>query len=134
MKVSKKRIFLEYELNASSPAAVWPLISESTGLERWMADEVKRDGDKLFFTWGTSWQSKDERSATIVKEVKEKMIRFKWDGDEDPEAYCELRIETGEITNDCVLAVTDFAEDDDIDSIKELWDDNMETLHQASGM
>ena len=38
-----KRIYLEYELNATSPSAVWPIISEATGLERWMADEVERD-------------------------------------------------------------------------------------------
>ena len=134
MSKSKKRILLEYELNASSPTIVWPLLSEATGLERWIADKVERNGDKLKFTWGTSWQNKDERSATIIKEEKDKLIRFKWDEDEDPKAYCELKIEIGEITNDCVLAVTDFAESDDIDSLKELWDDNMELLHQASGI
>ncbi len=134
MNVSKKRIFLEYELNSSSPNIIWPLISEATGLERWIADEVTRNGNKLKFTWGTSWQNKDERTATIVKEQKDKLIRFKWDEDEDPDAYCEMRIEVGEITNDCVLAITDFAEEGDEDSLKELWDDNMEMLHQASGL
>lgn len=134
MNKDKKQILLEFELNATSPTIIWPLISEATGLERWIADKVERNGDKLFFTWGTSWQNKDERSATITKEIKEKLIRFKWDEDEDPDAYCELKIEMGEITNDCILAVTDFAEPDDIDSLKELWEDNMEMLHQASGI
>ena len=78
--------------------------------------------------------NKDERNATIVKEQKEKLIRFKWEGDEDPEAYCEMKIEIGEITNDCVLVITDFAEADDLDSLRELWDDNMESLHQATGL
>ena len=81
--------------------------------------------DKIFITSDT---------ATIVKEQKDKLIRFKWDEDEDPDAYCEMRIEVGEITNDCVLAITDFAEEGDEDSLKELWDDNMEMLHQASGL
>lgn len=135
MSTKKKRIFLEYELNASSPAAVWPFISEAAGLQRWMADEVVRSGNKLKFTWGTSYMSKDEKTATIIKEERDKLIRFKWDGDEDPDAYCEMKIEFGEITNDCMLAVTDFAdEDDDLDSLRELWDDNMEMLHQASGL
>lgn len=134
MDINKKRILLEYELNTSKPSAIWPMISEGTGLERWMADEVERKGDKLYFSWGTSWQNKDERSATIVEEKPNKLIRFKWDGDEDPDAYCEMRIEEGEITNDCTLVVTDFAEPDDADSLKELWDDNMEMLHQASGL
>lgn len=134
MSITKKRIIMEFELNASSPHQIWPLISEASGLERWMADEVERHGNKLSFTWGTSWQNKDTRDATIIKEVRNEVLRFKWDGDEDPKAYCEMKIETSEITNDCMLAVTDFAEEDDIDSIKELWHDNMEMLHQASGI
>ena len=134
MNTKKKRIILEYELNATSPSIIWPVISEASGLERWFADEVERQGSSLKFTWGTSYMNKDERNATIVKEQKEKLIRFKWDGDEDPEAYCEMKIEIGEITNDCVLVITDFAEADDLDSLRELWDDNMESLHQATGL
>ena len=45
-----------------------------------------------------------------------------------------MKIEIGEITNDCVLVITDFAEADDLDSLRELWDDNMESLHQATGL
>lgn len=134
MNTKKKRIILEYELNATSPSIIWPVISEASGLKRWFADEVERKGSSLKFTWGTSYMNKDERNATIVKEQKEKLIRFKWDGDEDPEAYCEMKIEIGEITNDCVLVITDFAEADDLDSLRELWDDNMESLHQATGL
>lgn len=134
MNTKKKRIILEYELNATSPSIIWPVISEASGLKRWFADEVERKGSSLKFTWGTSYMNKDERNATIVKEQKEKLIRFKWDGDEDPDAYCEMKIEIGEITNDCVLVITDFAEADDLDSLRELWDDNMESLHQATGL
>lgn len=134
MTEKKKRITLEYELNASSPALIWPLISEATELERWMADEVVREGKKLRFTWGTSYMNKDEKSATIVKEERERLIRFRWDGDEDIDAYCEMRIDKSEITNDCSLTITDFAEPDDLDSLRELWDNNMEMLHQASGI
>ena len=134
MGKSKTKIVLEYGLNASKPSSVWPMVSEATELERWMADEVRRNGDKLEFVWGTTYQNKDMRTATIVKEQKNRLIRFKWDGDSDPEAYCEIKIETGEITNDCVLVITDFAEEEDADSLRELWDDNMEMLHRASGL
>ena len=76
MNKGKKQILLEFELNANSPSIIWPLISEATGLERWMADTVERNGNKLLFTWGTSWQNKDERSATILEEVKDKLIKY----------------------------------------------------------
>ena len=129
-----KRIYLEYELNATSPSAVWPIISEATGLERWMADEVEREGDKLTFTWGTSYMNKDTKTATIVKEKAEKFIRFKWDDDTNPDAYCELRNEVGEITNDCILAITDYADDGDTESLKDIWDENVQMLHQNTGI
>lgn len=134
MTMSKKKVLLEYELRSGSPSIVWPLVSEASGLSRWMADEVEREGKKLVFTWGTSWQSKDVRTATIVEEVKPKRIRFKWDGDEDTQAYCEMKIEKGDITNDCILVITDFAEDGDVDGLRDLWDANMEVLHQVSGL
>lgn len=134
MNGSKERIVLEYELKAGSPGVVWQLISEPEGLSRWMADEVERTDNKLLFKWGTSFHSKDERSATILEEKKNKLIRFRWDGDDDPSAYCEMKIERGEITNDCVLVVTDFAEKDDVDSLRDLWEDNMDLLHRASGL
>ena len=130
----KKKIYLEYELNATSPSAVWPIISEATGLERWMADEVEREDDKLTFTWGTSYMNKDTKTATIVKEKAEKFIRFKWDDDTNPDAYCELRIEVGEITNDCILAITDYADDGDTESLKDIWDENVQMLHQNTGI
>ena len=134
MGKSKKRIDLEFELNTSSASKIWTFISDASGLERWMADKVERHGKKLTFTWGTTYKDKDEKTASITDENKEKFIRFKWDGDEDPNAYCEMRIETGEITNNCILCITDFAEEDDIENLKELWDDNIEMLHQTSGL
>lgn len=134
MRTDEKRISLEYELNTTSPAMVWPMISDAGGLERWMADDVKREGNKLTFTWGTSYMSKDEKTATILDEKELKYIRFKWDDDTNDESYCELRIETGEITNDCLLAITDFAEDGDLDSLREIWNENIQTLHQNTGI
>lgn len=134
MTKSKKRIILEYELNTTSPSSVWPLISEAGCLERWMADSVERSGKKLKFTWGNTYMNKDEKTATVTKEIKDQLIRFRWDDEEDPDAYCELKIETGEITNDCLLAITDFADEDDEDSLREIWDDNIQALHQSTGV
>ncbi len=134
MKKSKKRVELEFELNTSSPSKIWSYISDAGGLEKWMADKVERNGKKLTFTWGMTYLNNDERTATIMKENKEKMMRFKWDGDEDENAYCEMRIETGEISSNCILCITDFADDDDVESLKELWNDNIDMLHQTSGL
>ena len=131
MKKGKKRIVLEFEMNTCSPSKLWDFIHYAGGLERWIADKVERNGNTLSFTWGTSYMNKDEKTATVTQEISEKLFRFKWDDDEDENSYCEIKIEVGEITNDCILVITDFAYDEDIDSLKEIWDENIELLHQT---
>ena len=54
--------------------------------------------------------------------------------EEDPEAYWEMRIGKSELTDELCLYVEDFALPEDIDDLHDLWDDNMERLHQASGI
>ena len=84
--MKKQRIHLEYELHSSSPNIIWPLISNEAGLQKWIANTVTREGDKLTFTWGEEWSHHEQRTATIVEEKKMKLIRLEWDdeaGEED---------------------------------------------------
>ena len=46
----------------------------------------------------------------------------------------EIEYEVGEITNDCILAITDYADDGDTESLKDIWDENVQMLHQNTGI
>ena len=72
--------------------------------------------------------------ATIAKKVKYHYIRLKWTDEEDPNAFLELRMEKSSISDNYVLFITDFAEPDDIDTMEDLWADNLDRLHQFSGL
>ena len=61
-------------------------------------------------------------------------IKFQWVNEDDPEAYWEMRIGKSEITDELCLYVEDFALPEDVDDLHDLWDDNMERLHQVSGI
>ena len=45
-----------------------------------------------------------------------------------------MRIDKSDLTNLLNLLITDFAEDDDVDGLKILWESNLDRLHRASGL
>jgi hypothetical protein len=45
-----------------------------------------------------------------------------------------MRIGKSELTNHLTLLITDFAEDDDADGLRILWESNLDRLHRASGL
>ena len=132
--MKKQLIHIEHELKSNSPSIIWQLIGTPGGLARWIADEVTLDGTTLTLIWGETWRHHEIRKAEITKQVKQSYLRMHWHDDPDPEAYLELRMEYNELTDDYMLLITDFAFEDDLDSIRDLWDDNLERLHQSSGL
>lgn len=132
--MKKQLIHIEHELKSNSPSIIWKLIGTPEGLARWIADDVTLDGTTLTLTWGETWRHHEIRKAEITKQVKQSYLRMHWHDDPDPEAYLELRMEYNELTDDYILLITDFAFEDDLDSIRDLWDDNLERLHQSSGL
>lgn len=137
--MGKQRIDIEYPLTTKSPNIVWELISSAHGLERWLADRVKEEDGMFTFTWGEPWAEQDIRKAQLIEYVKHDHIRLKWneeeeDDEDDSESYWEMRIEKSELTHHLTLLITDFADDDDADGLRSLWEDSLNKLHRASGL
>lgn len=132
--MSKQQVLIERELQSNSKNRIWSIISDTDKLSRWIADEIQEEGKKLHFIWGDLQNSHDSRMATIAKKVKYHYIRLKWTDEEDPNAFLELRMEKSNISDNYVLFITDFAEPDDIDTMEDLWADNLDKLHQFSGL
>ena len=135
MNTKKQKLYLEYPLMTKSHNIVWEQISTAHGLERWLADHVEDLGnDVISLTWGEIWTDHHTLEAKIVERNRNSHIRLQWVNEDDPEAYWEMRIGKSEITDELCLYVEDFALPEDIDDLHDLWDDNMERLHQASGI
>ena len=98
--MKKQRLNLEYELNSNSANIIWSLISSAHGLEKWIADSVKREDDVFTFRWGEEWGHHEIRSARIVCENKLESIRMRWENEEDEDAYWQIGMEKSDITND----------------------------------
>jgi hypothetical protein len=69
----------------------------------------------------------------LVSKNKGQSIRFQWLDDEDTDYYFEMRIQVDAITKDVSIMVTDFAEDDEIEEGKMLWENMISELKQLLG-
>ena len=132
--MKKKKLTIEYTLKARSESLIWSILSTPEGLSRWLADEVSRSDKALTFTWGELWRHHEVKHATILSVRRNKAFRFRWDDDSDPAAYVELRMSKSELTGDCILSITDFAIEGEEDDMRDLWDDNLDRLHQSTGL
>lgn len=132
--MERGKLVVEYELATRSPSIIWNMIGTAAGLQKWMADDVQEENGEMTFTWGNTWAQHDTRTAKVVAVDKLRRIRLKWDYIEADYAYWEMRIEKSEITGMCHLVITDFAEADDVDDLRSLWADNLDRLHQVSGL
>lgn len=63
------------------------------------------------------------------------MVRFRWLNDEEDglDTYFEFRIEVDALTNDTSIIVTDFAEDDEVEEAKQLWESQIHELQHIIG-
>ena len=135
MNTKKQKLYLEYPLATKSHNIVWEQISTAHGLERWLADHVEDMGNNVIsLTWGEVWTDHHTLEARIMERNRNSHIKFQWVNEDYPEAYWEMRIGKSEITDELCLYVEDFALPEDVDDLHDLWDDNMERLHQVSGI
>ncbi len=120
----KVKIQLEYVVNCS-PKVLYTWLSTASGLTEWFADDVKVRGKKFTFIWeGT------EQTAEMTLQKENKLVRYKWLNDDD---YFEFRITQDELTGDVSLIVVDFADENEEESTKELWDSQVTDLKHKLG-
>jgi len=124
---SKVKFQLEFVVKAS-PTLLFNYISSPSGLEQWFADNVKSRGEDFVFIWENA-----EETAKMLSKKTNQSIRFKWDEDEEEETYFELKLQVDDLTQDLALIVTDFADEDEVDEAKLLWEAQLTKLHSIIG-
>ncbi len=122
----KIKFELEFVIQ-SSPQLLYQYLSTPSGLSEWFADNVNSRGERFNFIWDGS-----EEGAKLLKRKSDEFVRFAWEAAED-ETYFEMRIRVDEITGDVSLFITDFAEEDELDEAKMLWDNQISDLKQVLG-
>lgn len=123
----KVKFEMEFPIQVS-PSLLYQYISTPSGMSEWYADNVNSRGE--FFTF--IWEGSEEKARLLGKKSGER-IKFRWVDDEESDYYFEMRIQVDDITKDVSLMVTDFAEEDEIDEAKMLWDNMISNLKHVLG-
>ncbi|UTW65612.1 SRPBCC domain-containing protein [bacterium SCSIO 12643] len=123
----KEKYTKEYYMR-SSPHVLYNYISAPSALAEWFADNVVNKDGNFTFTWDGA-----EEYAQLVSKTKEVSIRFQWEDDADTDYYWEMAIKIDSLTKDVALLVTDFAEPDEIEESKQLWDRQIDALKHVIG-
>ena len=122
----KIKFELEFPIQASSQL-LFQYISTPSGLSEWFADNVNLRGELFTFIWDYS-----EEQAKLLTKKNGERVKFKW-LDDDTNSYFEIRIQVDGITKDVSLMVTDFAEEDEVEETKMLWDNQISDLKKVLG-
>lgn len=125
----KVKYELEFPIHAS-PSLLYQYISTPSGLSEWFADNVNSRGEYFTFIWEDS----QERAKLTAKKTGER-VKFRWlnEDDSDNDYFFELRIMEDEITKDVSIVVIDFAEEDELEEAKLLWENQISDLKHVLG-
>jgi len=125
----KNKIELEYLLK-TSPKVFENMVSTPSGLSEWFADDVNIKDDVYTFYWDGS-----EEQARLLTKKNGNFMRWQWlkDSGEGSDIYFEIQYEVDPMTKALVLHITDFAEDDDMDEVRMLWESSVQELKRVLG-
>ncbi|MFK7783626.1 MAG: START-like domain-containing protein [Crocinitomicaceae bacterium] len=106
------------------------MVSTPSGLSEWFADDVNIKGDVYTFIWDGS-----EEEARLITKKNNAKVRWQWIEDEDEglDTYFELRYEIDPMTKSVILTLTSFAEPDEVEESKFLWEGQINQLKRKLG-
>jgi len=127
---NKIKYEIEFPLNVS-PQLLYQYISTPSGLSEWYADNVNFTNDVFVFVW----EDEETQKAKISINKPFEKIRFKWldQNEEETDFYFEFSIEQDELTKDVSLVITDFAIEDEMEDVKQLWESQVADLKHILG-
>ncbi|MBK7007261.1 MAG: activator of HSP90 ATPase 1 family protein [Saprospiraceae bacterium] len=124
-----KRVKLDLEfIFKASPTLLYTFITTPACLVRWFCDGVEINEDLFSFSWNGSFED-----AEMVDDIEDERVRFKWLDADDESEYFEFRMYKSDVTLETILEVTDFCDQGDEKSSKDLWTQQITALRQECG-
>jgi hypothetical protein len=99
-------------------------------MSEWFCDDVNSRGELFTFFWEGS-----EESAKMLSKKNDQFVKFRWLSaeEEGEKTYFEFRILVDDLTGDVSLIITDFAEEDEVEESKLLWNSQISDLFRVIG-
>ena len=125
--MSKVKFEIEVPIHAS-PSLLYQYLSSPSNLQEWFADKVNSRGKIFSFIWDG-----EEEKAEVLLKRSDQRIKFKWLESEDDDTYFEFTIIVDALTKDVSLFITDFADEDEVEETKQLWENQIDDLKHTIG-
>ena len=123
-----KRVSFDMEfIFRASPTILYQFLTTPACLTRWFCDSVDINQDVFTFAW-----QGNEEVAELMDDIEDERLRFHWDG-APPNEFLEFRMYKSPVTDETVLEITDFANEDEIEDQQLFWESQMKTLRQETG-
>ena len=126
MSAKRVKIDLEFIFRAS-PTIIYNFVTTTSCLVRWYCDEVDITNDTYTFYWTGS-----NETAHLIDDIEDERVKFKWDHADESE-YLEFRMYKSDVTNETILEITDFSDEDEVQETKDLWETLMVELRKECG-
>ena len=111
----------------ASPTILYKFLTAPACLIRWFSDGVDIEEDVYTF----SWEGSEER-AELVEDIEDERLKFIWEEADDGE-FLEFRMQKSPVTGETILEITDFADSDEVDDQRQLWESQIKVLRQETG-
>jgi len=122
----KQKFEMEFTMRAST-GLIFPRVSTASGLNEWFGDNVSVQRKVFTFEWANSKQ----KAHLLFK--KRNSARFQWFDDAEDGYYFEFRVKKSEFTRDTALIITDFAANDELVEMRDLWAEQVNDLKRLLG-
>lgn len=123
----KQKIQSEHIIRTSSKI-LFNHISTPGGLSEWFCDDVNIKKDIYHFEWDGAVEE-----AKLLSKKQGEFLKFQWLQDEGEDYFFEMRIKIDALTKEVALIITDFAEPDEIEENKMLWENQISELKHILG-
>lgn len=124
----KKELILEYVIPCSA-AVLYKFLKSESGLGEWFADRVTATSDGYDFFWG-----KFPTRAHLTAHKDNSYVRFVWDEDLGTDYYFEMRILVTELSKETSLHIVDFAHEDEIEDLVNIYNSGVKKLKRRLGV
>jgi len=111
----------------SSPGILYAFLTSASSLAQWFSDTCDINGEIYTFGWDGA-----EESAERLDSVEDKYVKYRWEDSEGDE-YFDFTISKAEISNDTLLTINDFAQEDEIEDQTMLWESQIKALSASIG-
>lgn len=125
--MKRAQINLEFIFRAS-PTILYKFLTTPSCLIRWFCDEVEIQGETFTFVWSGA-----EEVAEMIDDYEDELVRFRWEDAEDEKEFLEFKLGRSPVTNETILEIIDYCDEDEIEDTRQLWESQIKVLRQETG-